>query len=88
MSGDDDFLFVKRKNHELDIPAPPSDQMYSSNKSKKPCTRAALVKKVLRKKILPNKKIVFDEEGQVCYDRRRTPMLIIVLNLVSRAFSN
>lgn len=36
-------------------------------KSKKAVTKAAIAKKILRKKIVPNKKTTFNEEGQVKY---------------------
>jgi len=36
----------------------------TSNK-KKFITKVALAKKILKKKIVPNKKIMFDDEGQV-----------------------
>lgn len=60
-------MFIKRKNHELDIEDLPIEDLdkSSAKKSKKPITRAAQVKKMLKKKILPNKKIVFDEQGEV-----------------------
>lgn len=32
---------------------------------KKSITKVALAKKILRKKIVPNKKTIFDDEGQV-----------------------
>lgn len=67
IGNDDDFLYIKRKNHELDIKLPVSENENTST-SKKPrklVTKVAVAKKMLKKKILPNKKIVFDEDGEV-----------------------
>nr|XP_018914788.1 PREDICTED: probable ATP-dependent RNA helicase DDX10 [Bemisia tabaci] len=66
---DEDFMSIKRRNHELEdeieklVPDPPSNDQ--SSKKKKPITKASLAKKILHKKIIPNKKIVFDDDGQV-----------------------
>ena len=64
---EDDFLSVKRSNHELDIELPVSESENTnvSKKPKKPVTKASVVKKILKKKILPNKKIVFNDDGEV-----------------------
>lgn len=63
---ENDFLFLKRKDHELDIEEPVGNlECELPKKLKKPTTRAAVVKKMLKKKILPNKKITFDDEGEV-----------------------
>lgn len=40
------------------------DNDKTSNK-KKPVTKVAVAKKILKKKIIPNKKTLFDDEGQV-----------------------
>lgn len=62
-SDDDDILTIKRENIDLvDIPITENDKI--ANK-KKIITKAALAKKILRKKIIPNKKTTFDDEGQV-----------------------
>lgn len=61
----DDFMFVKRKNHDLEIEPIEEEEILVSKKSKKPISRAALAKKMLKKNILPNKKVVFNEEGEV-----------------------
>lgn len=64
-SDDDDVLTIKRKNIDIDdIPIVENDDKKTSSK-KKPVTKVALAKKILKKKIVPNKKITFDEEGQV-----------------------
>lgn len=66
---DDDVLQLKRCNHELtnDIsPLNEEELMKSeSRKKKQPLTKAAVAKKFLKKKIQANKKVVFDEDGQV-----------------------
>lgn len=68
-SDDDDVLKLKRRNHELagDI-APLTEEELKRPESKKknqPLTKAAVAKKFLRKKIQLNKKVEFDEEGEV-----------------------
>lgn len=63
-SDDDDILTIKRENIDLvDIPITEKDDKIANKK--KVITKAALAKKILRKKIIPNKKITFDDEGQV-----------------------
>ncbi|XP_015437569.1 PREDICTED: probable ATP-dependent RNA helicase DDX10 [Dufourea novaeangliae] len=68
-SDDDDILTVKRKNIDIDdIPEiPTNDDDLGSNK-KKTVTKAAIAKKILRKKIVPNKKTTFNEEGEEVLD--------------------
>lgn len=74
---DDDFMTVKRRDHEIeeekeeaaaDSDAPEEESILYQPQSKKklqakPQTKAALAKKVLKKKIVANKKVQFDEEG-------------------------
>lgn len=65
ISDDEDILTIKRKNIDIDdIPMIESEDKKPSKK-KKPITKVALAKKVLKKKIVPNKKTMFDDEGQV-----------------------
>lgn len=65
-SDDDDILTVKRKNIDIDdIPMIKVDDSTSSKKEKKVVTKAAMVKKILKKKIVANKITKFDAEGQV-----------------------
>ncbi|XP_057661618.1 probable ATP-dependent RNA helicase DDX10 [Diorhabda carinulata] len=63
---DDEMFTVKRKNHDIDLPT--DKEMANLNvgriSKKKPISKAAAAKKILKKKIVPNKKILFDEEGQ------------------------
>ncbi|KAK7586212.1 hypothetical protein V9T40_004088 [Parthenolecanium corni] len=67
---EDDFLFVKRKDHELDTTEPIANlDLELPKKLKKPTTRAAVVKKMLKKKILPNKRTTFDDEGEAVINK-------------------
>jgi ATP-dependent RNA helicase DDX10/DBP4 len=64
----DDILTVKRRDIDINISL---KETVNCNiellnlKNKKAITKAAVAKKILKKKIVPNKKINFDEEGQV-----------------------
>lgn len=66
----DDLLTVKRKDHNIEI----TDNLengeelpvdVSNKKKKKPLTKAAVAKKMIKKQIKPNQKTVFDETGEV-----------------------
>lgn len=62
----DSLLKVKRRDHEIleeELPAALSVEEIKQNKKEKVVTKAAVAKKILKKKILPNKKVVFDEAG-------------------------
>ncbi|KAK9297577.1 hypothetical protein QLX08_008794 [Tetragonisca angustula] len=62
---DDDILTVKRKNINLDnVQIGITDKQDESLNKKKAVTKAAVAKKVLRKMIVPNKKITFDDKGE------------------------
>lgn len=63
---DDDCLTIKRKNIDLESFSE-SEELPDSTKDKqaKAVTKAAIAKKLLKKKIKPNKKVVFDEQGEV-----------------------
>ncbi|XP_055303987.1 probable ATP-dependent RNA helicase DDX10 [Sitodiplosis mosellana] len=61
----DDFMRIKRRDHEIEedtLPEVP-DLAEVKSKKQKVVTKAALAKKLIKKKILPNKKVEFDEEG-------------------------
>lgn len=62
---DDDILHLKRSDHDIELPTDKelADLHMGRNKNKKPVTKAAVAKKILKKKIVANKKIMFDEEG-------------------------
>lgn len=76
LSSDDDddddsdgFMRIKRRDHEIsedNFPeVPPLEEIKSKSKQNaKPVTKAALAKKLIKKKIQPNKKVMFDEDGQ------------------------
>lgn len=62
---EDDFMRIKRRDHEIEedtLPEVP-DLAEVKAKKQKVVTKAALAKKLIKKKILPNKKVEFDEEG-------------------------
>ncbi|KAI8116094.1 hypothetical protein FF38_00743 [Lucilia cuprina] len=79
-SDDDDFIKIKRADHEIldnhqrnntdleeeeDLPPP------VLRRKEKLVTKAALAKKVLKKKLQMNEKVKFDEEGQEIVDPRK-----------------
>lgn len=76
-SDDDVMLKIKREDHDIELPTA-SELIELENKGKskkkKSLTKAAMAKMILKKKIQPNKKIVFDDEGetvlQVTKDKR------------------
>ncbi|XP_067011233.2 probable ATP-dependent RNA helicase DDX10 [Anabrus simplex] len=74
-SEEDDILQIKRKDHdlegELEVPdsAPGLEKM--SKKKNKIVTKAAIAKKILKKKIVANKKTVFDEEGEAVLNKTK-----------------
>ncbi|KAL1131584.1 hypothetical protein AAG570_011198 [Ranatra chinensis] len=68
---EDDVLVLKRK---LEVPADidtSADLGENPNKKLKVITKAALAKRTLKKNILPNKKIVYTEEGEVMLDKMK-----------------
>jgi len=60
-----DILKVKRRDHELEIEIPPPEETDCQSSKKKVITKVALAKKILKKKIVANKKTLFDHEGEV-----------------------
>lgn len=63
---DDGILKVKRQNHDIDLPSENELELndgVKNQKKKKVLTKAAVAKKLLKKRIKPNKKIIFDDEG-------------------------
>ena len=67
---DGDILTVKRTNHDLEQAedgTEPVEDLVLENKVKI-VTKAALAKKVIKKNIQANQKIMFDEEGQKVLD--------------------
>lgn len=68
-SDNDDILTIKRKNIDIDdIVVPDKDNEDEYSNKKKVVTKAAVAKKILRKKIVPNKKTTFDDEGKELLD--------------------
>ncbi|KRT80482.1 helicase [Oryctes borbonicus] len=65
-SEDDDILKVKRQNHDIDLPTESELAILEDVKSKKkkPVTKAAVAKKIIKKNIVPNKKVIFDDCGE------------------------
>ena len=65
---DDDELFTKKsmwRPDDVETVIPASAPVSSSNKKKKELiTKASMVKKLAKKKIKANKKVVFDEDGE------------------------
>lgn len=63
---EDDILKVKRKDHDIDLPTEQELLQLNMNrtKNKKAVTKAAVAKKIIKKNIVPNKKIVFNDEGE------------------------
>jgi ATP-dependent RNA helicase DDX10/DBP4 len=59
-----DVLKIKRRDHELEISSP-EENVYQNTK-KKVVTKVAVAKKILKKKIIANKKTLFNDEGEVC----------------------
>ncbi|KAK6620748.1 hypothetical protein RUM43_011043 [Polyplax serrata] len=65
VSGDEDeFLTIKRRDHEIEIEPASISEEISSKKKSKLVTKAALAKKMLKKNIVPNKKMIFDDAGE------------------------
>ncbi|XP_034943347.1 probable ATP-dependent RNA helicase DDX10 [Chelonus insularis] len=78
-SDDEDILTVKRKNIQIeDYPEESvnndGEGIESTIKNKKIVTKAAVAKKILRKKILPNKKTTFDDEGNEVIDSMKSKL--------------
>lgn len=64
-SDEDGFMTIKRRDHEIPEESLPEVLPLEEVKKKteKVLTKAALAKKLIKKKIAPNKKVVFDEDG-------------------------
>lgn len=67
---DDDFLQVKKGVIEIDD-VTPEDERPMSKKKAKPITKAAVAKKILKKKIQVNTKVKFTEEGEAIDDEKK-----------------
>lgn len=64
---EDDFIKIKRRDHEIleeTLPEVPDlTELKAKKQQQKVVTKAALAKRLIKKKILPNIKTAFDEEG-------------------------
>lgn len=69
-SDEDDFLQVKKSNVDVDT-APIVEEPSKSKKKAKPLTKAAVAKKILKKKIKVNTMVKFTEEGDAIEDENR-----------------
>ncbi|XP_045498968.1 probable ATP-dependent RNA helicase DDX10 [Colias croceus] len=67
-SDEDDFLQVKKNNVEVE---PAAVEEIQSSKKKKPLTKAAVAKKILKKKIKVNTTIKFTEDGEAIEDEKK-----------------
>ncbi|RVE43656.1 hypothetical protein evm_011696 [Chilo suppressalis] len=71
-SDDGDFLQIKKTNVDVHETPPVDDEPKISKKKAKPLTKAAVAKKILKKKIKVNTTVKFTEEGEVIQDDQRT----------------
>lgn len=67
---DDDFLQVKRTDVEIEE-TPIAEHIPVSKKKAKPLTKAAVAKKILKKKIKVNTQVKFTEEGDAIEDEKK-----------------
>lgn len=72
---EDDLIKVKRTDHEIpdesDDASSPLIDLHAS-KQKKAVTKASIAKKLQKKQIIPNRKTVFDEEGNSITNTAKT----------------
>ncbi|PNF42448.1 putative ATP-dependent RNA helicase DDX10 [Cryptotermes secundus] len=66
-----DVLKVKRRDHELEMEIPSPEENFHQNAKKKVLTKVAMAKKILKKKIIANKKTLFNDEGQAVLDHAK-----------------
>ncbi|CAF4849115.1 unnamed protein product [Pieris macdunnoughi] len=67
-SDEDDFLYVKKKDVDIE---PVSIVDVKPSKKKKPITKAAVAKKILKKKIKVNTTIKFTDDGEAIDDEKK-----------------
>lgn len=63
---EDGFIKIKRRDHEIaedTLPEVPDLEEIKAKKQQKVLTKAAVAKRLIKKKISPNTKVAFDEEG-------------------------
>uniref|UniRef100_A0A0A9VZ79 ATP-dependent RNA helicase n=1 Tax=Lygus hesperus TaxID=30085 RepID=A0A0A9VZ79_LYGHE len=68
---DDGFLKMKRVNHQLEEMSIDEPKLEEPQVRQHVLTRAKVAKRMLKKKINPNKKVLFDEEGQAILDKSK-----------------
>lgn len=68
-SEEEDFLTVKKK--DVNIDHVPINEDSLSKKKSKPLTKAAVAKKILKRKIKVNTQVKFTEEGEMIEDEKR-----------------
>ncbi|XP_013139367.1 PREDICTED: probable ATP-dependent RNA helicase DDX10 [Papilio polytes] len=69
-SEEDEFLQVKKANVDVKLPIEEEDHI-TSKKKKKPLTKAAVAKKLLKKKIKVNTQVKFTEDGDAIEDEKK-----------------
>ncbi|XP_061713973.1 probable ATP-dependent RNA helicase DDX10 [Cydia pomonella] len=70
-SDEDDFLQVKKTNVDIEDDTIVEEDEHKSKKKSKPLTKAAIAKKLLKKKIKVNTKVKFTEEGEALDDEKK-----------------
>ncbi|KAL3882164.1 hypothetical protein ACJMK2_028532 [Sinanodonta woodiana] len=72
---EEELLTVKRTNVDIESETDDSQQVEDQQKrdKQKALTKAAIAKKVQKKNLKVNKKVVFDEEGEAIHDKLKTP---------------
>ncbi|CAG9562302.1 unnamed protein product [Danaus chrysippus] len=70
-SDEESFLQVKKKNVDVDITIPQTEETTTSKKKTKPLTKAAVAKKILKKKIKVNTTVKFTEDGEAIDDDKK-----------------
>lgn len=70
-SEEEDLLKIVRVNHEIDQDASSIPEEKEVAAKSKVLTKAAIAKRVLKKNIVANQKMVFNEEGQVVKDKQK-----------------
>lgn len=71
VDSDDDFLKVKKIDKNLVVDEYIEENQIISKKKSKPLTKAAVAKKILKKKIKVNTKLKFTEEGETIDDEKK-----------------
>lgn len=73
-SEDEDLFKIKRRNHEIEHCSDSDSKTEETTKGpakQKVLTKAAIARRVLKKKIVTNKKVLFNEEGQEVRESNR-----------------